>query len=111
MSTQPQGKERRRGDRVLIRVPIRLRAIGTAQPAEQEAETVVVSRHGALLRSPTPMTSGSTIEIRHGVSRQVETFRVVWVSPKAQEGQHDIGVECVNPLHNFWGIRFPPQRA
>lgn len=109
MATQPDLRERRRSDRVLIRVPIRLQALGAETlPQSQEAEAVVVGRHGALLRSPLPLPSGSTIEVMHGFSQKVETFRVIWVSPKQREGQHDVGVELVAPRDDFWGIRFPP---
>ena len=111
MATQPNPIERRRSERVLIRVPLKLRAIGTQTPPSlEEAEAIVVSRYGALLRSPAPLVTGSTVELAHGFSKQVEKFRVIWVGPNQKSGQHDVGVESLTTREDFWGIRFPPRQ-
>lgn len=108
MSTEHQGRERRRGERVLIRVPVQLN--GTApdgSPINEAAEAVVVSRFGALLRTHTPLQKDSALDVTNGFSNEVEKFRVVWVSDRAKEGRWDVGVEALNPRVDFWGIRFP----
>ncbi len=110
MATQPLPSERRRAERVLIRVPLLLRTPGRSSgPYEQEAEAVVVSRYGALLRAPAPVAPGSTIELTHGFTKEKEKFRVIWSGAARSEGRHDLGVELVTQRDDFWGIRFPPR--
>jgi hypothetical protein len=109
MATELQLREKRRGDRVLIRIPVQVKAEGEDGSAVDEpAETVVVSRYGALLRTTKPLEKGSYLTLTNGFSREVEKFRVVWLSEKQPDGQWDVGVEATNPQEDFWGIRFPP---
>jgi hypothetical protein len=101
-------REKRRGERVMIRVPVELRAVAKdGKEFNEAAETAVVSRFGALLRTTVPLKPGSTLEVTHGFSKAVETFRVVWLADKATEGLWDVGIEADHPREAFWGIRFP----
>jgi hypothetical protein len=114
LSSEPQMRERRRGERVLLRVPVKI--FGTTRDNKQvagEAETVVVSRSGALLRSRVAFKNGADVEITHCFTEQTETFRVVWGSEQAKEGRFDIGIELLVPRPDFWGVAFPdpPRRS
>jgi hypothetical protein len=109
MASDPKVRERRRGERVLIRMPIKVYGIGKdGKHVNEDAEAIVVSRGGALLRATTPLKAGSSLEVRHGLSQQTERFRVVWVSERSKEGKYDVGIELQEPRDEFWGIRFPP---
>lgn len=111
MTAESQGRDRRRGERVLIRVPVQLNAVRQGGgKLEEAAETVVVSRYGALLRAYTPLKKGSTLRLKHGFSQEAEEFRVVWVSEGQQDGCWEVGAESLRPLDDFWGVRFPPAR-
>jgi hypothetical protein len=102
-------RERRRSERVLLRVPVKI--FGTTRdnkPMAGEAETVVVSRSGALLRSRLAWKTGSTMEITHGFTERTESFRVIWGSEQAKEGRYDFGIELLHPVQDFWGVAFPP---
>ena len=100
--------ERRRGERVLLRVPVKIIALDhDNQHFNENAETVVVSRSGALIRTSVPVKAGSQMEVRNTFTQDTEQFRVVWVADKAKEGKFDIGVELLNPRDDFWGVRFP----
>jgi len=100
--------DRRRGERVLIRIPVKIAAQGKdGQNVNEPCETVVVSRYGALLRVSMPLKRSSNIELMNGFSQEVEKFRVVWVSEKPKDGKYDVGVELVTARDNFWGVSFP----
>lgn len=111
MSAPPgSGTERRRGERVLLRVPIKVYATAhDGSHLNESAETAVVSRYGALIHTTLPLKMGSTLELRNNFSEETEKFRVVWVNEKAKEGKYDAGIEILTPRDDFWGIRFPPK--
>jgi len=100
--------ERRRGERVLLRIPLKVHSVDPGGPhINEEAVAVVVSRYGALIRLSAAPKVGATLEVLNGFSQEVEKFRVVWASAEMREGRHDIGVELIVKRENFWGIRFP----
>ncbi len=102
-------RDRRRGERVLIRIPVEVRGSG-ADGAEikESAETAVVSRFGALLCTATRLQKGAVMKVTHGFSHDTEEFRVVWSGDAQKEGRWEAGVEALNPRDDFWGIHFPP---
>jgi hypothetical protein len=108
MSTQAPILEHRRGERVLIRVPVEVRIpVPGATAQVQQTETTVVSRHGALIRLNAPPQLGSTLEIINKFTQQSEQFRVAWISEDRHEDGHDTGVEMLAVHNDFWGIQFP----
>lgn len=109
MPSESQPRERRRGERVLIRVPVQVRGEGEGGlKVAEAAEAVVVSRFGALLRVSTRLKKGSALTVTNAYSQAAEQFRVVWVAEVPTDGRWDVGVEALQPLEEFWGIRFPP---
>jgi len=110
MTTDLKLREKRRGERVLIRVPVHLQAVGEDDSKIIEpSETVVVSHFGALLRTTSRLKNGSSLSVTNGFTQETEKFHVVWVADKQTEGRWDTGVESDNPREDFWGIRFPPK--
>jgi hypothetical protein len=108
MSSQPPISERRRGERVMIRIPVKVYGLGKdGQHVNEAAETAVISRHGALLRLSTPLKHATNLEILNTFTQKTEKFRVVWVAEKPKDGKFDIGVEFLHPQEEFWGVRFP----
>ena len=108
MSSDSSYSERRGGERVLIRIPIKLYALGKeGQHVNEPSETVVVSRFGAMVRASVPLKQTSTIEVMNNFSQEVEKFRVVWVADKPKDGKFDVGIELVRPREDFWGVSFP----
>ena len=109
MASEPKVYERRRGERVFLRISINIS--GTSKEGKRVNEggqVAVVNRNGALIRVKTPLKPGSTVEVLNDATRENLIFRVVWVSERAREGQFDIGIELTAPREEFWGIRFPP---
>lgn len=103
-------RDRRRGERVLLRIPIKIYGITQDDTHLNEAsETAVVSRFGALVRTSVPLKQGSHLEVRNNFSAESEKFRVAWTSEKPKDGKYEIGIEILSPRDDFWGIRFPPK--
>ena len=101
-------RDRRHSDRVMIRIPIRVQAIGcNGTPLNEDGEALVVSRAGALLQTRSALPAGTTIVVTNALSRSAERFRVVWSAPETS-GRYDVGVEQMADHENFWGVRFPP---
>jgi|SRR5712692_1047510 hypothetical protein len=110
MAPESKLRQKRRGDRVFIRIPVQLKAIAQdGGEISEPAEAVVISRFGALLRATSLLKDGSALTVTHGFSKQTERFRVVWIADEQTEGCWDIGIEADDPREDFWGIRFPPR--
>jgi len=102
-------RERRRADRVMIRIPIRVQALTEkGAPLNEDGQALVVSRGGALLQTRAPLPAGATIVVTNSLSRHAERFRVVWSGAQQKSGCFDIGVEQMADHENFWGVHFPP---
>jgi len=103
--------ERRRSSRVQTRIPVRVVSNGDdGNPQDAAAETLSVSRYGALLRVPFQPPLGSRIEVLHGLSHEVREFRVINLRGERDRGSFELGVEMYYPARNFWGIQFPDER-
>jgi len=103
--------ERRRSSRVQTRIPVTVLSQQTnGERRDASAETIWVSRTGALLRLPFLPELGSRIEVLHGVSLEKREFRVISVRDRKKEGPFELGVEILYPNRNFWGVTFPDER-
>lgn len=110
MSADQPIRERRRGERVLIRIPITVYGLTKDnRHLSEEAETAVVSRTGALVRARAAFKPGGTVQVTNGFSKEEQSFKVVWVSDQPKQGYFEVGVEMMTPREEFWGIRFPPR--
>jgi len=111
MATARAMLERRRSSRVQTRIPITVLASQTdGERRDASAETIWVSRTGALLRLPFLPEVGSRIEVLHGVSQERREFRVISVRNRKEHGPFELGVEILYPNRNFWGVSFPDER-
>ncbi len=104
--------EKRRSDRLMLTVPLRVHARDPkGEEFTEEARTVTLNRHGACIQISRPLVAGQTIRINNLVSRREAPFRVVGpVSPRTEKGG-EWGVECIDHQLNIWGIQFPPMAA
>jgi hypothetical protein len=104
-------QEKRRGERVLIRIPVLVHGVGQDEKEVAEpAETAVVSRFGALLRVISPLKMDSPVAVTNQYSKETEHFRVAWIAEEKNDGRWDTGIEAANPREDFWGIRFPSSK-
>jgi len=101
------GPETRRSERVGLRFQVLLDTAGGAHPAE----TVVVSRHGALILSPVPHPEQAQLVLANLESGASARCRVVWNGGEAAPGLHRLGLELLEPRPAFWGPEYEARRS
>jgi hypothetical protein len=99
---------RRRSMRVLLRVPIVVSGNNAEnQVFTEEARTLVVNAHGALIALTMRVIPNQIIVVANKATRQSLECRVVHVG-NSQGGKIQLGLEFVKPSPTFWQIDFPP---
>ena len=68
------------------------------------AETILVNRHGARIRSSVALETGMEVRVAMLAPYKWRIGQVVW----ADSEQNEYGIELNRP-ENFWGIYFPPE--
>jgi len=68
------------------------------------AETILVNRHGAKIRSAVPLEPKMEVRVAMLAPYKWLVGQVVW----ADSGEREYGIELYRP-ENFWGIYFPPE--
>lgn len=101
------GEERRRSQRVLLRVRVNIHvAIGSKQ-STFEVTTLSVNDHGALIAMPRSLALDTQLILEHGLTKRQVGCKVVRVPREMPEGFHTpLEFDAIEP--NFWGIAFPP---
>ncbi len=96
---------RRRSQRVLMQVPVRVRG-KNAQGADFEefTETLAINAHGALILLTARLTSGAVVHMRH----KEQECHVAFLGP-VRGGKAEIGLEFTAPRPTFWRVAFPPE--
>ena len=107
--TTPLSGARRRSQRVLMHVPLRLRGVDTqGQNFEEFTETLAINAHGGLVLLAARVTSGSVIHMRHSKTEEEQECHVVFLGP-VRGGKAEIGLEFTVPRPTFWRVAFPPE--
>jgi hypothetical protein len=101
------GEERRRSQRVIIRVPVTLVVAENGQTLRIAAHTVAVNIHGAMLVCPRTLEADTNVEVVNGRTDEKIGSRVTRAARESSEG-YLIPVEFTSPSPNFWQISFPP---
>jgi hypothetical protein len=101
------GEERRRSQRVIIRVPVTLHVTEKGQPVKVSAHTVAVNIHGAMLVCARALDAETILELMNGRTDEKIGSRVTRAPRESAEG-FLIPVEFTSPSPNFWQISFPP---
>ena len=112
MATTPNSNPpgpRRRSQRVLMQVGVRVRGTDAhGRTFEEEASTLAINAHGALVLLQTRLTSGSTVRMQHKQTEEEQECHVVFLGP-VRGGQGEIGLEFSEPRPTFWRVTFPPE--
>jgi hypothetical protein len=101
------GEERRRSQRVIIRVPVTLLVTENGQAMKISAHTVAVNIHGAMVVSPRSLDADTSLELVNGRTDEKVASRVTRATRESAEG-FLIPLEFTSPSPNFWQITFPP---
>ena len=105
----PNWAQRRRSSRIVLRVPLLVNATDSSPEKDWEpVETVLVSQHGAMVRSKQNFEVGSTLDIRVRNKDLSARAKVVWTSSKVTPQGMELGFEIIDQS-GFWDIKFPPE--
>jgi PilZ domain len=103
-------ERRRQGSRVHMRVPVEVRCMtADGRRLEEKTQTGVVGAQGAMVQMSCLVEMGTEVEVTNHFSQQTAKFRVVWARDTEDGGLFEIGMESLQPLGDFWGVRFPPR--
>jgi hypothetical protein len=92
-----------------MQVAVRIRGNDTqGKPFEEEASTLAINAHGALVALKARLTSGSTVEMQNKGTQEEQECLVVFLGP-VRSGKAEIGLEFSMPRPAFWRVTFPPE--
>ncbi len=110
MDTGPQlqpGEERRRSQRVIIRIPVTLEMMASGKKVTMRATTASVNDHGAMLVCTKNLPVDTLFDLINDRTQQKQVCRVTRASVDNQQG-YLLPVEFAEPSPGFWHISFPP---
>ncbi|HEV8385293.1 MAG TPA: zinc-dependent alcohol dehydrogenase [Candidatus Acidoferrales bacterium] len=102
------GKEKRRSQRLLLRIPVVVTLTGSdGKPVSEATHTVVVNAHGALVQLKTVAAENQRVVLENKSSGERQSCRVVWFR-KEDDALYHAALEFVTPAPKFWHVDFPP---
>jgi hypothetical protein len=101
------GEERRRSQRVLLRVRTDIHVALQGKTSTFEVRTLIVNDHGALIVMPRSLAVETRLVLEHCLTKKKMACRVARLPREMQEGFHT-PLEFDSPDPTFWGIAFPP---
>jgi len=108
-SNGPPRHDRRRSQRVLLRIPIAVIASGPDKKmAREQTHTLVVNAHGALINLELPVRVGQVIILQNPETCEEQSCRVIRVN-SIPGGKPEVGIEFLKPAPHFWRVAFPPE--
>lgn len=108
-TTSARAASRRRSQRVLMQVGIRVRGKDAqGKDFEEMTETLAVNAHGALILLNARVISGAIIHVKHNKTEEEQECHVAFLGP-VRSGRAEVGVEFTSPHATFWRVAFPPE--
>ncbi len=101
------GEERRRSQRVLLRIRANVHVNLRGEQTSLEVRTLSVNPFGAMIISAENLPPQTRLVLENSVTREKIACRVVRAAKEMPEGFH-IPVEFDAPAPKFWMIDFPP---
>jgi len=100
---------RRRSQRVLMEVPVRVSGqTGAGLSFEEETHTRAISAHGALILVSTQVHRGQRLTLSNGQTKAALECVVAHIDRHQRDHPH-VGVEFILPNPVFWHVAFPPK--
>jgi hypothetical protein len=100
---------RRRSQRVLMKIPVRVSSqAGAASFLEEDTYTLAISAHGALIVVAAPVYRGQRFTLSNIQTKAALECIVAHVD-KVPGEQTRVGVEFMMPNQTFWRVAFPPK--
>ena len=108
-SNHSNASVRRRSQRVLMQVSVRVHGIDAqGKPFDEEADTLAINAHGALVLLHARLTSGSLLTLRNNTTKEEQECHVVFLGP-VRGNKAEIGLEFSARRPQFWRVAFPPE--
>ena len=108
-TTSAHAGARRRSQRVLMQVGIRVRGKDAqGKDFEEMTETLAVNAHGALILLNVRVISGAIIHVKHNKTEEEQECHVAFLGP-VRSGRAEVGVEFTASHPTFWRVAFPPE--
>ena len=104
LNRPPTAEERRRAQRVLLRIGIKLHVVGKPPI---DAFTHTVSASGAMIILREPLAEGTKVTIENTKTQNKVEARVARPPQPSSEGSL-VPVEFATPSPTFWNVFFPP---
>jgi hypothetical protein len=105
MMTPGTFEHSRRSSRVLVTLPLAVSGQrGDGSHISGAAETVLVNKHGAKIRSAIILEPSMEVRVAMLAPYKWRLAQVVW----ANEQLNEYGIQLEQP-ENFWGVYFPPE--
>lgn len=99
---------RRRSQRVLMKIPVRISGKTGLTPFKEDTHTLTVSAHGASLVVERPVTRGQRFTLLNLKTRETLECIVAHIGTFPGEPTQ-VGVEFMLPNPTFWRVNFPPK--
>jgi len=100
---------RRRSERVMLRMRLNVIAEDTARkPQQYQAMTQVVNAHGGLMKIQADLHVGQSMLLINPQNKVEQKCRVVRIDDTA-EGDFAVAFEFDAPNPKFWPVVFPPE--
>lgn len=108
-TTSARPGTRRRSQRVLMQVGIRVRGKDAqGKDFEEMTETLAVNAHGALILLNARVISGAIVHVKHNKTDEEQECHAAFLGP-VRSGRAEVGVEFTSPHPTFWRVAFPPE--
>lgn len=93
----------------MMQVAVRVRGSDAqGKPFEEEASTLAINAHGALIQLQARLTSGGKVLMQHKHTQEEQECQVVFLGP-VRSGKAEIGLEFSVACPTFWRVAFPPE--
>ena len=100
---------RRRSQRLFIQIPVVVSGqVDQSTPFSEEANTVVLNAHGALVQLSTAVQIGQKIMLQNVRTKEQQEVTVVFLAP-AEGRKSNVALEFTSPRPDFWHVAFPPE--
>jgi hypothetical protein len=105
----PNPASRRRSQRVIMQVHVRIRGTDSLSKSfEEQAVTLAINAHGALVAMKHRLSSGTKVQLRHNMTDEEQECHVVHLG-QVREGKIEVGLEFSEQRPGFWRVAFPPE--
>jgi len=92
-----------------MQVPVRVRGDNAeGKVFQEEASTLAINAHGALVQLQTRLTTGSKVFLQHKQTQEEQECQVVFLGP-VRAGKSEVGLEFSAACPTFWRVAFPPE--